>query len=256
MRALRILLIAVVALAGVFVAADRIAVHYAEGKAADELRSNENLPEQPDVSINGFPFLTQVVAGELDDVRIGIKDFVASSDGVMTGGDGARATGAGAIHIEDLVAHMKGVTFSDNFHSATADSATGSARITYSELLKAARVQPVEVAPGVTAKVIRLSDGGHGKVKVTVAATVLGQKLREPVTVMSTMSVHDDVVEVRADALPGFGGVATPESKVRRITDFRQAITGLPAGIHMDKVSAAPDGVHVLVGGSHAHLAG
>lgn len=61
MRALRILLIVVVVLGGLFVLADRLAVHFAEGEAADKLRTSENLASTPDVSIKGFPFLTQVV---------------------------------------------------------------------------------------------------------------------------------------------------------------------------------------------------
>ncbi|WP_255954443.1 LmeA family phospholipid-binding protein [Streptomyces odontomachi] len=254
MRALRITLIVVVVLAGIFVAADRIAVSFAQDKAADELRSSENLPEKPDVSINGFPFLTQIAGGELDDVRVGIDDYTASTEGA--GGDGAAAKGSTTIHITDLNAQMKGVTFSNSFSTATADSATGSARISYAELLKAAQVQSVEVAPGVTAKVTRLSDGGNGKIKVTVAGTVLGKQLKEPITVLSTLRVEGDVVKAHADAAPKIGGVPTPESKVRQITDFQQTITGLPAGIHIDQVSAAPDGVHVTVAGSHVHLAG
>lgn len=259
MRALRITLIVVVVLAGVFVAADRIAVSFAQDKAADELRSSENLSEKPDVSINGFPFLTQVAGGELDDVRVGIDDYTASTDGVS--GAGAAAKGSATIHITDLNARMKGVTFNGSFGSASAetasaDSVTGSARISYPELLKAAQVQSVEVAPGVTAKVIRLSDGGNGKVKVTVAATVLGKELKQPITVLSTLRVEGDVVKAHADAAPKIGGVPTPESKVREITDFQQTITGLPAGIHIDRVEAAPDGIHVTVAGSHVHLAG
>jgi hypothetical protein len=73
---------------------------------------------------------------------------------------------------------------------------------------------------------------------------------------MSTMNVADDVVKVHADKLPSFGGVPTPESTARQITDFQQTITGLPAGIRVDKVEAAPDGVHVSVAGSHVTLIG
>ena len=256
MRALRIFLIVVVILAGLFVGADRLAVGFAQDKAADELRSNENLSEQPDVSINGFPFLTQVASGELDDVEIKIKDYEASTSGAAGGGSSAGAKGGGTILIQDLTARMKGVEFSDNYHSATADSATGTAHISYAELLKAAKVDPVDLAPGVTAKVIKLSDGGNGKVKVTVQATVLGRQMHEPITVMSTMRVENDVVKVHADKLPKFGGVPVPESSVRQITDFQQSITGLPAGIHIDSVMAAPDGVDVTVKGSHVSLVG
>ncbi|GHJ34394.1 DUF2993 domain-containing protein [Streptomyces sp. TS71-3] len=256
MRALRILLILVVVLGGLFTAVDRLGVHFAEGKVGDQLRSSENLSEQPDVSIGGFPFLTQVAAGKLDDVDIKIANYAASTDGVV-GGGGSTGKNPGTVNIQDLDARMQGVSFSlSDPSSATADSATGSARISYDELLKAAQVEPVEVAPGAKAKVIRLSDGGGGKLKVTVEATLLGHKLPDPITVTSTMRVDGDVVKVHADTLPSFGSLSAPESRARQITDFEQAITGLPAGIKIDTVEAAPDGVHITVKGSHVRLAG
>ncbi|MFE0426382.1 DUF2993 domain-containing protein, partial [Streptomyces sp. NPDC058953] len=73
MRALRISLITAVVLGGLFVAADRVAVNYAESKVADKVRSSQGLSRTPDVSINGFPFLTQVAGKQLDDVDVSLK---------------------------------------------------------------------------------------------------------------------------------------------------------------------------------------
>ncbi|MFF2847156.1 DUF2993 domain-containing protein [Streptomyces sp. NPDC058001] len=250
MRALRILLIVVVVLGGLFVAADRIAVGFAEDKAADQLRTSEGLSSKPDVSIKGFPFLTQVASGSLDDVQIGIKDYDAATS--VGSGDGK---GPDKIRIDELTAEMRGVAFSGDYSSATADTASGTARISYAELLKAAQVEPVQVAPGVTANVVGLSDGGNGKIKVEVEATVLGKKLAEPVSVLSSARVEGDVVKVDADALPKLG-VPVAENRVRSITDFQQKITGLPAGIQLGTVEAAPDGVNVSVKGSDVRLVG
>ncbi|MCW7942265.1 hypothetical protein AAW14_09420 [Streptomyces hygroscopicus] len=245
MRALRILLIVVVVLGGLFVIADRVAVHFAEDEAADKLRTTESLATAPDVSIKGFPFLTQVADGELDDVEVGIKNYDATTG---NGGD--------KIRIDDLHAQMKGVRFSGNFSSATATDATGTALITYDELLKTAKSEPTRVAPGVTARVIGLSDGGNGKIKVAVEATVLGVKLPNPVFVLSSATVQGNTVRVHADALPKFGGVEPAETRVRAITDFQQRIDQLPGGIRLDKVQAAQNGVEITVKGSGVRLAG
>ncbi|MEZ7002852.1 DUF2993 domain-containing protein [Streptomyces sp. AD55] len=245
MRALRILLIVVVVLGGLFAIADRLAVNFAENEVAERLRTSENLAETPDVSINGFPFLTQLLGGELDDVEVGIGSYEAAA------GDGDKK-----IRIDDLRAHMKGVGFSGDFSSATAASAEGSASISYDELLKAAKSEPTQAAPGVTAKVVGLSDGGNGKIKVALEATVLGTPLPEPVHVLSTVRVEGGDVEVAADGLPTVAGVKLPESRVRAITDFRQRIDGLPGGITIDKVEAAQDGVRITVKGSDIRLAG
>ncbi len=152
---------------------------------------------------------------------------------------------------------MKGVEFSGDYSSATAATATGTATIAYDELLKTAKSEPTQVAPGVTANVIGLSDGGNGKIKVTVEATVLGTKLPEPVSVLSSVTVEATArCEVHADGLPKFGGVELAESRVRAITDFQQKIDGLPGGIQLDKVQAAPNGVEITVKGSDVRLAG
>ncbi|MFS8199213.1 DUF2993 domain-containing protein [Streptomyces sp. CWNU-52B] len=247
MRALRILLIVVVVLGGLFVIADRVAVGFAEDEAADRLKTNEGLASTPDVSIKGFPFLTQVVGGELDEVEVGIKNYDADTSG--TGDAPAK------IRIDDLTAQMRGVAFSGDYSSAKANSATGTATISYAELLKAAKAEPVEVTTGVTAQVVGLSDGGNGKIKVEVEATVLGTKLPRPVSVLSSVSVKGDTVEVHADSLPKLG-VQLAEDKARLITDFRQKIDGLPGGIKLDKVQAATDGVDIEVKGSDVSLVG
>ncbi|MFE1954391.1 MULTISPECIES: LmeA family phospholipid-binding protein [Streptomyces] len=242
MRALRILLIIVVILGGLFVIADRVAVNLAEDEAADKVRTSEGLASTPSVSINGFPFLTQVAGGSLDDVEIGIKDYEAKS-------------GSGTIRIADLNAEMHGVAFDSGYTSATADSATGTARVSYDELLKAVRKQdPAPVAPGITAKIDGLSYGGGDKIKVLLAVkTPLGTL--HP-TVMSSVQVKGGKVSARADSLPKVGAFDMAEGRVRAVTDFQQAIDDLPAGIELDKVEAVKDGVEITVKGSDLKLIG
>jgi hypothetical protein len=243
MRALRILLIVVVILGGLFVIADRVAVHLAEGEVADKLRTTENLATTPDVSIKGFPFLTQVVAGELDDTEVGINGYEA-----------ATGTAGGNIRIATIEANFKGVAFSGDYNSATAATASGTATVAYDELLKAAKSQPTEIFPGVTAQVVGLADGGNGKIKVNIQVTALGRSTTYPV--LSTVTVVDgDTVKVHADNLPNLV-VEVAEGQVRSITDFEQKIDDLPGGIKLDKVQAAQDGVEITVKGSNVELAG
>ncbi|MYV46952.1 DUF2993 domain-containing protein [Streptomyces sp. SID2888] len=245
MRALRILLIVAVILGGLFVLVDRVAVHFAESEAADRLKTSENLAQTPDVSIKGFPFLTQVAGGELDDIEVGIKDYEAPT-----------GKGDEKIRIDDLNADMKGVKFSGNYRSATASSATGTALITYAELLKTANSETTQVAPGITARVIGLSDGGHGKIKVAVEVETAGVKVPTPIHVLSSVTVQGDSVKVNADTLPKFGPAELAEGRIRSITDFQQKLDRLPGGIRLDKVEAAKDGVEITVKGSDVRLAG
>ncbi|WP_030744368.1 DUF2993 domain-containing protein [Streptomyces sp. NRRL S-31] len=245
MRGLRILLIVVVILGALFVVVDRVAVRFAEGEAADRLKTSENLASTPDVDIKGFPFLTQVAGGSLDDVEVGIKEY-----------DAATGKAGQTIRVEDLKADMKGVEFSGDYSSATAATATGTATVSYAELLKTAKSEPTEVAPGVTARVVGLSDGGNGKIKVAVEGAVSSLGIERTVSVLSSVSVVDGRVEVHADSLPQLGAAVIAEDRIRAITDFRQAIDQLPGGIELDKVEAAKDGVEISVKGSDVRLAG
>ncbi|MER6258721.1 DUF2993 domain-containing protein [Streptomyces sp900105245] len=248
MRGLRILLILVVVLGVLFVVVDRVAAYFAEGEAADRIRATENLAATPDVDIRGFPFLTQLAGGSLDDVRVGIDDYEADT------GEAGRT-----LRIDRLTADMKGVEFSGDYSSATADSATGTATIAYDELLRAAKAAPSDVGLGVKAQLVGLSDGGDGKIKVAVriqGAIAGAVHIDKTVSVRSSVTVEHNRVQVHADSLPVIGGLALAENRVRSITDFRQAVDRLPGGIELDKVQAAPDGVEITVKGSDVRLAG
>lgn len=243
MRALRIFLIVAVALGGLFVVVDRVTVHVAEDEAAEKLRNAQALFSTPDVSIKGFPFITQLTSGVLDDVEVGIK-----SHEIVT-------ASSGAVRISDLNADLRGIAFSSDYSSVTAQSATGTATVTYDELLKAAHSRPTDVGAGVTARVVGLSDGGNGKIKIDIEAAVRGSATPQGVSVPASVSVEGGSVRVRADSLPDLG-IELPENVVRSITDFQQDIDDLLGGIKIHKVEGAADGVKITVRGSDVRLAG
>lgn len=57
--------------------ADRFAVLYAQNKAAEKLKDSLHLAADPEVDIEGFPFLTQVADKRLDRVHVAIPDLAA-----------------------------------------------------------------------------------------------------------------------------------------------------------------------------------
>ena len=77
---MRKLLIALVVLAVLFVAVDRIALVIAEDEIASRIATAYSLPTDPGVSITGFPFLTQVVSGNYQ--QIGVTADQIQADGV------------------------------------------------------------------------------------------------------------------------------------------------------------------------------
>jgi LmeA-like phospholipid-binding len=67
---MRRLVIAVIVLVGVLVAADFGAAALAESAVSREMRQQIGLPDDPSVRINGFPFLTQAVAGRYSSIDV------------------------------------------------------------------------------------------------------------------------------------------------------------------------------------------
>ncbi|MFD3354382.1 LmeA family phospholipid-binding protein [Streptomyces fradiae] len=228
MRALRTLLIIAVVLGGLFTVVDRLAVAAAESEAADRIRTGQGLAGTPDVSIRGFPFLTQVLGEELDQVDV-----------AMTG---VEATAGGrTVRVGELDAQLRGVRLENGYSRAVAASATGTARISYEELSKASD------------KDVALGYGGDGKLKVTGSVEVLGRTLTR--SVLSTVSVVDgDTLRVRADEVPG-EGIPGIEELVRQRTDFDREVKGFPAGLGIERVEATPDGLQITVTGRNLVLA-
>ncbi|MEU1351620.1 DUF2993 domain-containing protein [Streptomyces sp. NPDC005795] len=229
MRALRILLIVVVVLAGVFIAVDRAAVYFAESEAADRVVVPGARTGSTDVSIKGFPFLTQVAGSELDEVDVKVT--------------GIEATAAGrSLRISSMDAELHQVRLTDGFSGATAARATGTAVISYEDLTKAA-------ADGVAVEY-----GGNGKVKVTGAVNILGRTLSR--SVLSTVTLVDGhTVRVHADKVPG-EGIPGLEGLVREKTDFEREVGTLPNGLKLERIQPTADGLEISVTGTDVRLAG
>jgi hypothetical protein len=115
---MRKLLIGVFALVVLLVAADRISAAVAENQISDRLTSAYGLPEKPGVSITGFPFLTQVAAGDYHQIDVSASQVPA--DGATLRDLNVRLTG---VHAS--VSQVLGTGSS----MVTADHAAGSAMV-------------------------------------------------------------------------------------------------------------------------------
>ena len=69
--------VALAVVAAFLTLADRWAVLYAEHKAADTLEDRLRLTAAPEVEIDGFPFLPQLVGKRLDSVKVTVPDVAA-----------------------------------------------------------------------------------------------------------------------------------------------------------------------------------
>jgi hypothetical protein len=214
MRAIRILLVVAVVLGVLFVAADRLALWFAESQVADKAQQSQGFTSKPDISIKGFPFLTQVAAKKLDDVQITAKGIEAG-------------TGGQTLRIDRFSADLRGVRLSGNFTSAVADTADGTVLITYADLSKA-------VPSGVT-----VAYGGNGKVKLSA--------LSFSTTVDVTLTNGKTVRLGNPSGLPA-------EVRSLLGSGLSWDLSRLPNGIELKSATATPEGIQVVAAGTHVVL--
>ncbi|MFC1409501.1 DUF2993 domain-containing protein [Streptacidiphilus sp. N1-12] len=231
MRAARRLLIVLLVLFGLFVAADRVALHFAESEAATKIQSARNLPQKPSVSIGGFPFLTQLASSKFDEVKVTSPE--------LTVNDGK---GGPDVRLQNFAIDGKGVRVTGNYSGIIADSGTGSALISYPDLSKALPNQ-VTVAYG----------GAPGKVKVSgrIDVPVLGAQNVSGTADVSVVNGTD----ISLSNLSGINGLAPGIGDL--VSSFLQPklqIAGLPSGLKLNTVQAGPDGIAVTVSGTNVSL--
>src|SRR6476619_7451803 len=71
----KVLIVIAVLLIGGLIAADRIGVVVAQNEIGRRMAQQNNLPNDPRVTIHGFPFLTQAVGGTYDRIDVNVGDW-------------------------------------------------------------------------------------------------------------------------------------------------------------------------------------
>ena len=199
------------------VAADRIAVTYAQNAIATKVQQQAQLSTKPSVTIEGFPFLTQVAARDLRQVDISASNVREES-----------------LTISQINATATGVHVNSSFNQVTVDQINGNALITF------ANVASALPAPLSTATITADPSAGPNGVNVNLGggfATITGQVT---LTSPTRVDLHIDKV----------GGVAGLLGGQINQTDYPITIPALPLGLTVDKVSVTSQGV-VLYATAH-----
>ncbi len=207
----------------VAVGADRAALVLTERGLAEQARTSGGLGQTPDVSIAGFPFLTQALAGRYDDVRL------QATGGVDVGG----LSGAGLVQVAALDVRLTGVEvpLRDVLSGAVDDvpvaSVRGDVLLGYGELSRRA-------PRGVT-----VSAAGE-RLRVTGTVRVLGRDLSA--SALSDVVLADGSVVVRAREVEA-GGARVPLGVLSAALDFAVPVGDLPYGLALTGLRVRPDGV-------------
>lgn len=209
-----ILLASVLVLLVLLVVLDRVAVAYADNQAAQQMKS-QGFPIKPNVSIEGFPFLTQVAARRLNDVHVTASHV---QEGPVT---------------LSLVADATGVLLNPGFQSGTITHVTGTGLIGFSNL---ASVAGVSGAPG-----LKITAAGSNRVKIDINLQIVDAS-----AIAAIERTGPDTFKVRIVSTNGI-----PAQLIGSLKSFTVHIPALPMGLSIQGVTVSSQGVVIHVSGSN-----
>ena len=216
-RKARAAIIIPLALLALLLGVDRLAAAYAANQIATKIQGY-GFPVKPGVTVEGFPFLTQVISRHFVGVEITAPNFPV---GPVTASMQVNATD---------------IALKSGYHSGTVAHITGTGLITFSSLSKLAGV---EGAPG-----LKISRAGPNKLKLTANLQILSATAvaRVKKTGRNKFSIH----LISADGLP-----ASLLSPIRHLVVH---IPKLPQGLSVQAVGVTVQGVVVRVAGTHVRF--
>src|SRR4051812_19468376 len=165
-RRARRAVIAIVVLIVLLIAADRISLVVAEGVAADSIKSSQHLSAAPSVSAKGFPFLTQLISGDYDEIDVKARGLNVDPSGRQ-------------LRVDSIAVVLHGVHVSHGFSVVRANTANATALIHYADLSRSlgtsisyAGSGRVRASAGVSVGGVSLSGSVSAKPQLTSSSTL------------------------------------------------------------------------------------
>src|ERR1700678_2204950 len=185
---------------------------------ADKIQQN-GLPVKPHVSIEGFPFLTQLAAKDFNDVVISASNVTE-----------------GSLTIASINATLHGMHLIDGYSGARIDTLNGTALITFGALATAGDIpSDIKLGPG----------ADSNEIKASVDVPLLGnQSVTAQVT--KTSASQFDVAVVNADGIES--------SILGNLANFKVNVPQLPAGMNIRSVAVTQQGVLITITGQNTTL--
>ncbi|HLX46894.1 MAG TPA: DUF2993 domain-containing protein [Streptosporangiaceae bacterium] len=220
---MRKFLVALVILAVVLVVLDRAGLFIAQREIGSRVQSAYGLPARPGVSVQGFPFLTQVASGNYQQIDVSIK-----------------SASAGGVQLENIDATFTGVhaplslLFGQSGNGVTADNATGTALIPFSQVQRRLPAG-IRISPDGSSDLHVSGTGGYGTVRGT-----------------AKLGVSSSGITVRPQRL-SIAGISA-QSLASRLT-FTIPVGELPLHLTVTAVHVTQDGLVVDAAGHNVKFA-
>jgi hypothetical protein len=217
---------------GLLVVVDRVGHGVAENRVAEQLAARGRLTGTPKVDITGFPFLTQAVAGNYDDIRI---HLTAEELGQPAGTRADVSLRGVHVPLSDAL--------SGSVRQIPVDRVDGTATLSYA--LLAHQV-------GGNTSITQEGDG----IRLTKSVTVLGVDFDLTASGTVTLVGQDVRVDVHDASAAGVTVPARILSTAEALLDFSYRVPGLPFGLQLTSVRPAGPGLDVTVEATNTVLSG
>lgn len=223
------LIIVLVILVGLLLTLDRVGAWAAERtvaeKVSQEMTELKISAGEPDVTVGGFPFLTQVVDGRYEEIRILLRDV--SVNGIV---------------VPELDVYARGVnaqmsTLLSGGGEIVADHVSGTATIGY------ASVRALINRPG-----LEVSEQ-NGKLRLRLPLTVAGQKVTAVAVADAGVAnglVRISVVDIRAEGIQLVPQAQRLLDQYKSVLSVQLRLPPLPFGLRVEGAQVRPEGLAVV----------
>lgn len=244
-RATRVAVVLLVLIGGLLVAADRLGASYASQRLSEEfvaeLDSRGVQHGRTDVSIGGFPFLTQVAQGQYDSITIEMTDLRLDDRGRPVILPRLTVTASGVKASASQVLNRVG--------PIVAARLDGTAVVSFSTLETIVDYGQYGLSG------VRFAQSAGG-IQLTGSANVAGQKV--PISATAQVSAVDGalavkLVDARAVGLEAPGPVRDYLADLVQRT-LAARLPQLPLGLTLQHVAVAADGLALSVVGQNVTL--
>jgi hypothetical protein len=224
-RRVRRWVIALVVVVALLVGADFAARAVAENVAATQFQKQGNLSTKPDVTIEGFPFLTQVISKDISDVHVGISNLQE-----------------GPVTFTSINAVATGIRLhSYAFQSGTIGHISGTALIDFSSLSNTLTSEFGGFGALLNGAGLDLTAAGPNEVKASLNLIVTTGSATWRITRAASNQLNINLVS--SNGLPS---ALTGEIQNKTIM-----IPALPLGLTLDSLSVTPAGIVGNISGSN-----
>jgi hypothetical protein len=219
---------AVIVVLIVLVIGDFVAKQVAQYEIASQITSADSAIH-PSVTIQGFPFLTQVISRDLKEIDISASNVQA-----------------GPVTISTVSAKAKGIHVNGAFNGGEVDSISGTASITFASLQNALSSQSQGIAN------ISLSAAGPSSVKASFG--VLGANVLTQTGTVAFKGSQVSVTWSQSGGDNGGGILGSVLGNSGTLPNLSFTLPKLPAGLQVTGLSVTSTGISLTVAAQHTTL--